>query len=692
MSANSMIGLISSRAGGYSVFLTPTAAVFSIQVSSQRAPTPGSDGVAALEQPTSRRAAVAIHMEVDGANPNAQAEGVERLPGVTNYFIGNDPAEWHAHVANYSRVAYEGVYSGIDLVYYSTSDGALEFDFIVAPGADPSQIRLNFAGADDLEISEGGKLEVHAAGATLVQDRPYLYQEVNGQRRAVGGAFALDTDSYNQDVTFKIDAYDPDLPLVIDPVVLGPVYSTFLGGSFGDVGNSIAVDQGGAVYVTGMTDSTNFPTTPGAFDESYNWGTFGTDCYVAKLNSDGGSLLYSTYLGGGGTVYEECFAIGVDGNGSAFVTGRTLSESFPTTLGAFDTAYHNGGDAFVTKLSADGSQLLYSTYLGGSLNDTGWGLAVDGAGSAYVSGSTASGDFPTTAGAWDTDAFGYDCFVTKLNAGGSGLHYSTFLGGSGTDTCEAVALDKQGNTYLTGSTTSGFFPTTVGAYDTSFNDALFADPFVTKLNASGTGLVYSTFVGVGSAAGIAIDATGSAYITGFTDSNGFPTTLGAFDASYNGGGDAFVSKLNAAGSALVYSTYLGGSTPVGEDRGLSITVSGNNAYVTGATFSSNFPTTPNAFDQSWNGQFDAFVTQLSGSGSALVYSSFIGGSSYDNWARADIEARNGNVFLTGSTLSNNFPTTAGAYDTTHNGSGYDDAFVTKFRLLPQATAQARPLP
>jgi protocatechuate 3,4-dioxygenase beta subunit len=504
---------------------------------------------------------------------------------------------------------------------------------------------------------------------TLTDVRPLSYQTVGGKRMPVESRFLLHPDAgHAGGYGFAVGDYDLRQPLVIDP---GLLYSTYLGGDSSDIGNPIAVDGSGSVYVTGETSSSNFPTTMGAFDTTRS----GVDAFVSKLNPTGTGLVYSTFLGGsstdqgfgiavdgagsayvtgvtessnfpttvgafdttrngidafvtklnatgtaplvystflGGSSTDRGFGIAVDSAGSAYVTGETESNNFPTTTGAFDTT-QNGVDAFVTKLNATGTTpLLYSTYLGGSGADRGRGIVVDGAASAYVTGVTESNNFPTTGGAFDTTQNGVDAFVIKLNASGSApLLYSTYLGGSGTDRGFGIGVDASGSAYITGETDSNNFPTTVGTFDNTQNGV---DAFVTKLNPTLVGaasLVYSTYLG-GSGAdrgfGIGVDGSGSAYITGETDSNNFPTTTGAFDTTQNGV-DAFVTKLNPTGTApLLYSTYLGGS---GADRGFGIDVDGaGNAYVTGRTESTDFPTTTGAFDTTYNTNGDAFVTKL----------------------------------------------------------------------------------
>jgi hypothetical protein len=406
----------------------------------------------------------------------------------------------------------------------------------------------------------------------------------------------------------------------LNPTGSALIYSTFLGGSALDSASGIAVDSTGNAYVTGTTESPDFPTTVGAFDTTHN---ADRDAFVTKLNPTGSALIYSTFLGGLDGDFGR--SVVVDNVGSAYVTGNTFSSSFPTTPGAFDTTISPDevADVFVTKLNSAGSALVYSTHLGGSRGASSGGIALDASGSVYVTGSTSSTDFPTTVGAFDTTSNGLgDVFVTKFNPTGSALVYSTFLGGSTSDEAHGIAVDASGSAYVTGPTTSSNFPTTVGAFDTTYNGG-FADAFVAKLNPSGAALVYSTFVGgvdFESSSDVAVDNSGSAYVTGGTSSPNFPTTVDAFDTTYSGGTEeAFVTKLNPSGSALAYSTFLGGpgtnpNSGVADNFGLGITldISGS-FYVTGDTRSPDFPTSPGAFDTTFNGVQDAFVTKFSAS-------------------------------------------------------------------------------
>jgi hypothetical protein len=395
-------------------------------------------------------------------------------------------------------------------------------------------------------------------------------------------------------------------------------------------------------------------------------------------------LVYSTYLGGTGPEGSgDPRAIAVDSSGSVYVTGTTASLDFPVTTAAYDATINGTWDAFVAKLDPTGSFLVYSTYLGGSRDEYGYGIAVDASGSAYVTGTTDATDFPTTAGSFQPavppgDFFGRsDAFVTKLDPDGSALVYSTYLGGSMGDGAHAIVLDPSGNAHVIGSTRSPNFPTTPAAFDTTLNGE--TDIFVTKLNATGSALVYSTYLGGvqgDGGSGIALDSLGNVYAAGETRSSTFPTTFGAFDTTYNGEGDAVVAKLGPTGSALVYSTYLGGTGQEAPYGGIAVDSVGG-AYVTGRTDSTNFPVTPGAFQTAHSGGnlSDVFVTKLNPSGSALAYSTYLGHSGYELGRGIDVDS-SGNAYVTGSTSSADFPTTADAPDTTYNGA--EDAFVTKF--------------
>jgi hypothetical protein len=612
-----------SRGNGYSLFLTPTEAVLGL--------------ARQVSNPSAGTRSDVLTMQLLGSNPAAQSTGLNRLPGVSNYFIGDDPAQWHTNVPNYAKVAYQNVYPGVTLVYYGNNQQHLEYDFVLAPGANPSVIQLSFQGTQGMRLDPQGNLVLETSGGDVVEQAPVVYQTINGARQAVVGQYVLEE---NGQVGFRVGAYDPTRPLVIDPTY-ALVYSTYLGGAGGSNGRAIAVDSAGNAYVTGWAG--NGMPMQNAF-QRYGGGVL--DAFVTKLNPSGTGLIYSTYLGGKSD--DAATGIAVDSSGNAYITGNTASTNFPT-MNAFQPRNHggyNGWDAFVAKLNASGSGLLYSTYLGGSADETDnyFAIAADNSGNAYVSGYTPSTDFPTTPGAYQTTfTGGDDGFVTKLNttlAGSASLVYSTYLGSFGVN---SIAVNSQGNAYVA--------------------ESVYGGTSVTQLKSDFSGLVYSSqaFPGGGINA-VAVDAYGYAYAAGYS------------------GRQVFVTKLDLAGAPL-YSFSFGGDGGDG-DYGNAIAVdNAGHAYVTGETSSPTFPTV-NAFQPAFGGNADAFVTEIDSTqvGSAsLVYSSYLGGSNGDEGHGIAIDS-GGNAYVTGITYSRDFPTTPGAYQSqfpVKSKNGGVSAFVTK---------------
>lgn len=607
-----------------------------------------------------------LRLEFLGVGPETSIESVESATGVVNIFRGADPNSWFTGIPTHSEIAYLEPWPGID-VHFAGTNGRVESVYVVSPGADPDSIQLRYTGQSKLSLNAIGDLVLETPAGTLIERAPVIYQESGSQRTIVDGAYVL-IDS--QTVGFSVGAYDHDRPLIIDPTF---VYSTYLGGSGSEKGSAIAVDSSGNAYIAGLTTSTNFPVVGGGFQT----GSAGDrDAFVTKLNA-AGSLVYSTYLGGSG--FDQANSIAVDSSGNAYVAGLTASTDFPTAS-AFQALSGGGDDAFVTKLNASGTGLIYSTYVGGSGDDEANGIAIDGAENAYIAGETLSGNYPV-ASPFQAVLIDDDAFVTKLNATGSALLYSTYLGGLGVDEAHAISVDSGGNAYVTGSTAAANFPTVValqGALGGGF------DAFVTKFSASGAP-AYSTYLGGNGndhGFGIAVDSSGNAHVAGLTGSTNFPIA-NALQPANAGGDDAFVATLDSAGTGLIYSTYLGGTGGEGATS-LALDSSGN-AFVTGSTVSTNFPTV-SPLQSSAGGSGDAFVTKLAASGTSLDYSTYLGGTANDRGWGIAVDS-SGDAYITGATFSTGFPTVS-ALQSVYAGLG--DGFVTRLDPITVPTPTPDP--
>ena len=554
---------------------------------------------------------------------------------------------------------YASAYPGIDLVYYGRS-ARLEYDFVVAPGADPSAIALRFRGAESTRIEGDGSLTLGVGGRDLRWKAPHAYQTIEGRRVTVASAYRLGTDST---IGFSVPAYDRGAALVIDPVL---DYSTFLGGADTDQGFDVAVDDLNHAYVTGLTASIDFPLA----DELQAVRAGANDAFVTKFSETGDDVVYSTYLGGTGI--EAGYGIALGDAREVYVTGRTSSTDFPTTSGAYDETANGLNDVFVVKLGPNG-QLAYGTYVGAAANDQGLDIAVEG-GRAYVIGYTDSTSFPTTTNAYSVNFNGgtNDAFVFRLGQAGGALGYSTYLGGIDDDRGQGIALAGD-EAVVTGETRSANFPTLAG-FDMTHGGS--SDAFVTRLTANGRNLVASTFLG-GTIADVGEDVAigdgGSVFVTGLTTSGfNFPTTVGAYDVTGNGLGDAFVVKLNGALLVQNYGTYVGGS---GSDAGYGIAVNAfGGALVTGFTGSTDFPTVDPIQATHAGGTFDAFAFRLGPLGEALHFSTYLGGTGIDQGEEIALDGC-GIPYVVGIATSG-FPTSAGAFDTAYGG-GLSDAFLTK---------------
>ena len=732
-----------SRGSGYTLFLTGDEAVLTLKssvvsgqlsVSAPLAPTfrsasagLKSGATRSIDDPATnhgpRTTDTVLHMKLVGANAHAEVAGADELPGKSNYFQGRDAQNWHTHIPNYARVRYQSVYPGVDLVYYG-HDRQLEYDFVLAPGADPAAIRFALGGAQEVgrrqsavgsgdqnptarqskiqnlksKIDPNGDLVVTTDGGEVRFHKPVVYQPAirtaqrttdYGQRTLIDGHYVLQA---NNQVGFKVASYDHTRPLIIDPTL---TYSTYLGGSSWDGASGIAVDAAGDAYIVGGTGSADFPTANPLQPALNQNRPYASDAFITKLSADGSSFLFSTFLGGSDE--DSGVAIALDSSGNAYIVGSTESTDFPITSGAFQTVVSNGNSAyhahgFVTKLSADGSTLLYSTYLGGSAEDGPYGIGVDASGNAYVTGGTTSPDFPTTPSAVQKvfTASTANCslllcgsgFVTALNAQGSALLYSTFLSGTGSDLPQAIAVDAAGNAYVAGVSGSLDFPTTPGALQSG--PASSTESFAAKFSPQGQ-LVYSTYLaGVGASA-IAVDAKGAVYLAGQGNPGFNPTTTSAqFGPVPQNSSSGTVAKLHPAGCGLVYSAFLGGFRGA---FGNAIAVDPSGAvFVAGGTTSADFPTVnpvqASCHDcDSVNSSSGPFISKLDPTGKTLVYSTYLGGSKNPTHLCCDsvtgiaLDAA-GNAYVAGHTLTTDFPTVNAIQPLF--GGGQTDAFVAKF--------------
>jgi hypothetical protein len=614
----------------------------------------------------------ALRIRLKGANAAAAPQGLDRAPGLSNYFPGSDPTSWRTNIPTYHRVVYRGVYPGIDIVYYAAPAG-LEFDFRLAAGVEAKAVELAVEGAEQVNVGRQG-VAIRAAGRRLLLGPPIAYQETSAGRRLVAARYVR---RGKDRLGLEAGPYDRSKPLVIDPVLS---YSTYLGGTSTESLAGMAQDAAGNIYLTGTTASLDFPlanayqTVPGGV-------------FITKLNPSGTSVIYSTYLGGppsapfsgDGPVSN---GIAVDAAGNAYVVGMARQGDLPL-VNPVQPVFGGGlYNAFVAKLDSTGSRLLFSTYLGGS-GSVGWAVALDADGNPVVVGAAGPG-FPTTPGALQTagaEGVGGG-FVAKVNAAGTALIYSTYLGAGTGGRARAIAVDRAGNAYVAGGVSQASFPVTPGAFQTTVPPALnplsFASAcFVSKLNPAGTALVYSTLLGGHGTdcVAIATDGDGNAFVTGLTGASDFPVTAGAFQPAfrgtlYCGGGshcfgrspspNSFVTKLNPNGTALVYSTYLGGSgAEGGGDAGAAIALdAAGNAYVAGSSSSDDFPlqdaiqTVRNCLGcVSLSSPPDVFVAKLDPGGAHLLFSTYIGGSASDVASAIALD-RAGNLLVAGSTNAN----------------------------------------
>lgn len=676
----------------------------------------------------------AVQLRFVGANPQSEIHGEGGLTGKINHLIGGQSAQWRAGLPTFARVQVNEIYPGIDLVYYGNQQ-RLEYDFTVAAGANPGAIAIHFSGADKVSVNARGDLVFQIGSDEMLQPRPVIYQTVDGVRREISGGYKL-LDA--QTVAFTVGNYDGNRPLVIDPIL---AYSTYFGGTLQDTAWAVAVNAAdGSVFIAGQTlskqavskkkDQDEFMqgspfSTPGAIQEEFAGGKITGDGFVARFDATGTNLIYLTYLGGSADDFVA--SVTVDAAGNAFVTGFTDSPDFPTQSAIYPniagtvnkrTKFYPG-DAFVAELDSNGSNLVFSTFLGGSGLDSGNGIALDLSGNIYVAGSTDSTNFPIlnpvvfklTGSA--KSQLNYlpgtnSAFVVKIGAGGSPLIYSTYLGGFTYDAAQGIAVDAAGSALVTGFTISTNFPTTNalsailneggdkknGDYNPKGNLRTIAyDGFVTKLSPAGNSLVYSTFLGSTNndvAYKIASDAAGNAFVTGYTSSPNFPNTVTNIPGFYSivasnkngsansttGESDAFLIKFDPNG-ALIYSAMFGGKK---SDIGYGVAVdAAGDAFVVGTTFSKDFPTnnTGPGLSAKLVGNSDVFVTALNPDATAVIYSGYLGGKNNENGYALAVDPA-GNAYVAGQTPSKDF-TITNAFQPFRNGK--NDAILSKI-LFP----------
>ena len=648
-----------ARGEGYTLFLTSGATVLG------------------LRSAGAGKATHWVQLVLQGANTTPAIAAEEQLVGRSNYFVGNDSSKWHANIPTFSRVRYQQVYPGVDLIYYGRQ-GRLENDFEVNPGINPKVISWRLEGAENVRVGPGGNLLLQVGENEVRLQQPRAYQLEGDQQREIPIHYRV----HGQNVSFSLGKYNRHQKLVIDPVL---TYSTYLGGSGGETAYGVVLDPTGNVYVTGITASATFPAASSAFQTTY---AGDGDIFVAEFNPTATGLLFATFLGGTGT--DTPAEILLSSFGNLFLVGSTTSSNFPTTSGVLQPDYAGNQDAFLTEMKPDGSALIYSTYIGGTGTDFGTAVALDGAGNAYVAGSTQSTDFPTKNPIQPGNVGQYDAFVTEVSPTGT-LVYSTYMGGALSDYGTGIGVDSSGNVIVSGYTYSSEFPTQ-DALQSALSGG--SDLFVTKFTPGSSSLLFSTYLGgtgIDRSLGMVLDASGNIYLTGDTQSSDFPVTANAYQSTLAGADNTFLTKLDSTGSVLVFSTLFGGAAT---DQATALTRdSAGNIYVTGFTQSSNLPLldpfqnilgiagagncgSTNLINVPNNLCSDAFVTKFTPSG-IPVFSSFLGGSGNDSGQAIAVDSA-GAIYVVGGTTSPNFPATYNAYQWQYLGTdAIGNAFLTK---------------
>jgi Beta-propeller repeat len=649
------------------------------------APAAGSPAAAAsgLE-----RVGTVVRMEFVGASASAAARGLLSRRGYNNYFVGSDPARWATHVALYEEARIERLYPGVDALL-RIEDGEIRYDLLLAPGADPAAVQVRYHGVGGVAVEESGDLVLATSLGQLRQRKPYAYQMDGEVRRTVPCSFTTRGDG---SVAFELGSYDRTRPLVIDPLI----YSTVLGGGVHDAAYDMKTDGRKNIFLTGWTFSPRFPVRTGGYSEKFTGDSAYSDLFVTKLNSEDGAIVYSTFIGG--AMNDVANALELDTAGNVYLAGSTESWNFPATRGALDTTHSSPGtpDVFVTKLSADGARLLYSTFIGGTKSDEAFALAIDSVGNAYVGGSTYSANYPTLRPAFDTairgDIFA-DAFIAKLSADGSHLLYSTYIGGEQSDQINDIAVDKNGRAYLAGGTWSTEFPLTANASrrrNLSPGNGHEQDAFVALLANDGQSLHFSTYLGgyrFDVANAVAVDPTGHAVICGETRSANFPVHRPYDTANQNEKKpDAFVTRIDPVDGELVRSVVIGGG---GEDVAYDLGMNrAGTLVVCGITNSVNFPVTSGAHDIAHpdTTDIDGFFALLDSVAFTVNYATYIGGGRND-FAHAIAVDADRDIYIAGATASTDYPTTTGPY--VQSGGGATSVMVSRFSFKPASISSGR---
>jgi hypothetical protein len=650
-----------------------------------------------------------VRIDFVGADAHATLDGQDPVPGYANFFTGNDPATWRRHVSSFSRVQYKNLYPGIDLIYYGEKQGRLEYDLVVAPGADPQAIKLHVSGTQAARIGAAGELQLDGPNGVMRLDAPVLYQTVDTRKRVISGHFVQLAEN---EFGFRATGYDKAKPLIIDPTI-HLVYATYAGGIHDDEATDLVLDASGAAYVTGYTASQDFPVSSNAVQTvRKNIGTYTYDAFVMKFDASG-NLIFSTFLGGNGT--DQSRTVQLDSSGNVYIAGYTQSSDFPVTSNAYQSTFGGNSDAFLAKFSNDGSQLLYSTYLGGSGGESINRMKVNADGSFWVVGDASADGLPVSSTAFQKHTLSTaDGFAAKMQFDAKGnlqIPALTFMGGSNTSgetgLTSDLDVDSSGNLYVTGATQSADYPVTSNAYEKPFplsggcyNSPMPNEvPFITKFSPDLSQMLYSTVVGghtedqngypVCNQYGktIHVDpATGNIWLVGSTGMSDFPVTSNAISKMLNTNGsagvDTFVFELSADGQKQLYGTYLGGSQF--DYGGAAAWDASNNIWIAGPTQSTDYPVTSNALQPANAGGYDTFVTELSSDGTKILYATYLGGSGDD-----DISSGNriridpgGNIHLAGETSSTNYPVTGDAFQSLYaNGDQNPDTADAYYTIL-----------